>query len=132
MKKAISMCFLAAVVGVWGVAAHAQDAPAPPAPPAPPSAPAPAPAPQSSEVTLSGCVAKSGDTFKLTNAKAASAASTAAKVADEYTLEAGSGVNFAPHVSHQVEVTGTTKDATGAGAPSFSVSSLKMTASKCE
>jgi hypothetical protein len=132
MRKAISTCFLAAAVSAWGLAAYAQDAPAPPAPPAPPSAPAPAPAPQSSEVTLSGCVAKSGDSFKLTNAKAASGASAPDKVSDEYTLEAGSGVNFAPHVSHQVEVTGTEKTAAGGGAPSFSVSSLKMTAAKCE
>jgi hypothetical protein len=132
MRKAISTCFLAAIVGAWGLAAHAQDAPAPPAPPAPPSAPAPAPEQKSSEVTLSGCVAKTGETFKLTNAKASSGASAPDKVADEYTLEAGSGVNFAPHVSHQVEVTGTEKTAAGGGAPSFSVSALKMTAAKCE
>jgi hypothetical protein len=144
IMKTLAATFLAVTVAaVMGVAAQDQTPaePAPSAPSAQEPAPAPAPdqtapaqpapdqAPASAAVTVSGCVAHEGDAFQLTDAKPAG--DTKADVADAYTLVAGEGVNFAPHVGHQVELTGTSS-AAGAGAPTLTVSALKMTAAKCQ
>jgi hypothetical protein len=143
IMKTLAATFLAVTVAaVMGVAAQDQTPaePAPSAPSAQEPAPAPAPdqtapaqpapdqAPASAAVTVSGCVAHEGDAFQLTSAKPAG--DTKADVADAYTLVAGEGVDFAPHVGHQVEVTGTSS--AGAGAPTLTVSALKMTAAKCQ
>ena len=130
MRKTVSTCFAVALVALWGMAAQGQQAPQPPAPPSDgPSRPAPDAAPPASDVTLAGCIARDGEAFKLTDAKAAAGAPAAADVKDEYTLAAATGVNLAPHVGHQVEVTGQA----GAGdTASFSVSAVKMIADKCE
>lgn len=137
MKKAISTCFAVAAVAMWGVAAQGQEAPQRPAPPSDgPSQSAPAPAPDAGAkpaetTTIAGCLAKAGEAFRLTDAKAPAGAAAGADVEDEYALEAGAGVALAPHVDHQVEVTGRAS-AAGAGAPSFMVSSVKMIAAECE
>jgi hypothetical protein len=143
IMKTLAATFLAVTVAaVIGVAAQDQTPaePAPSAPSAQEPAPAPAPdqtapaqpapdqAPASAAVTVSGCVAHEGDAFQLTDAKPAG--DTKADVADAYALVAGAGVNFAPHVGHPVEVPGT--PSAGAGAPTLTVSALKMTAPKCQ
>lgn len=134
MRKAVSTCLAVAVVAMWGIAAQGQEPAPPPVPPSDgPSQPAPAPdrgaAP--AETTIAGCLAKAGDSFRLTDAKAAAGAAAAADVEDEYALEAGAGVALAPHVDHQVEVTGRA-GAAGAETPSFTVTAVKMIAAKCE
>jgi hypothetical protein len=138
-------------MAVWGVAAQGQtpdagatqqpqpgqsqpsERPAQPSPsPSQPSQPAPAPerGAAAEEITIAGCLARADAAFRLTDAKGAGA-SASAKVEDEYSLVAGSGVSLAPHVDHQVEVTGRASAAAG-GAPSITVSAVKMIADKCE
>lgn len=148
MKKTVSTSFAVALVALWGIAAQGQEAPRPaqptdaapsqqaPAPaPAPEQAPAPAPergAAAAEEVTIAGCLARADAAFRLNDAKAAAgAAASAPKVEDEYALVAGSGVTLAPHVDHQVEVTGRAAAAPG-GTPSFTVTAVRMIADKCE
>lgn len=171
MRRTVSTFVGVALIGAWGLVAQGQQPPQPP--PVPPgdapSAPAPRPSPSTSatgqEVTLAGCIERSGTTFKLTDAKRGGAPSTsqpgtpstsqpgaasapqpaqpAVAIANEYTLVAGTGVNFSPHVNHQVEVTGRVTPATptsGAGAgvstsstaPTLTVSAVKMVAANCE
>lgn len=129
MRKTVSTCFAVALVALWGMAAQGQQPPQPAPPSDGPSQPAPTPAPGAQDVTLAGCIARDGEAFKLTDAKAAAGAPAATEVKDEYTLAAGAGVNLAPHVGHQVEVTGR---AAAGDAASFSVTAVKMIADKCE
>lgn len=130
MRKSVSMCFAVALVALWGIAAQGQEpvqAPAPPSEGPSQQGPDRAPAPTAKPITLAGCVARDGEAFKLTKAKAAAGTPATTEVKSEYTLSAGAGVNLAPHVDHQVELTGTTSaDA------SFAVTALKMIAAKCE
>jgi hypothetical protein len=150
MMNTLATTFLAVTVAaVMGVAAQDQSptqtppgsdtpstqapgpAPEQPAPEQPaPAQPAPDQATAGAAMTVSGCVAHEGSAFTLTDAKPAG--DTKADVDDEYTLVAGKGVNFAPHVGHQVELTGTASPATDGGTPTLNVSALKMTAPKCQ
>jgi hypothetical protein len=94
---------------------------------APPAAPAAGGAPAASE----------GSKFDLANAKAITPAPTgtagSAVSAVRYRLEGDQKV-IAPHLNHQVEVTGTVSPASGTGAtaaPMLKVESLKMVATAC-
>lgn len=142
MRSKVSTYMAVALMATWGFAAQAQqtqpqpqEPSAPGAQPAPPSeapaAPAERPgASQASEITVAGCIERSGETFTLADAKAPEGATgAAADVEDEYRLVAGSGVNLEPHVDHQVELTGRASDGE---TPSLAVSAVKMVAATCE
>lgn len=146
MRKTVSTCFAVAVMAMWGVAAQGQapqgpdqqpPAAPPSAAPAQPSDPAPKPAPQpergaaAEEITIAGCLARADAAFKLTDAKG-TGSSASASVEDEYSLVAASGVALAPHVDHQVEVTGRAAAASPGAPASFNVTAVKMIAAKCE
>jgi hypothetical protein len=119
--------------------------------------------PAQEKVTISGCIenapapaggaaaSASGPKYLLSNAKMSSAASSAAvgtagtaSAATQYRLD-GEDKTISPHVSHQVEITGTvqTSSASATGAanaapgaaaagPMLKVDSLKMVSATCQ
>jgi hypothetical protein len=90
-------------------------------------------APRPSVVAVSGCLDRAepdgpvpGVQFVLKNATGGSSST--------YGLLPGPGVDLAPHVNHQVRVTGvlaSPPDGRSAGPPTLTVQSLKLLASNC-